>query len=62
MRCLETYNQKFDQNINLSHIYDENLQSNKIFSSLNDFLIPSCLDSVNWDKMVKKYAKKRLTM
>jgi hypothetical protein len=60
MRFLGIYKQYIDQNNNLSYIYEENSQSNRNFSSTGDFLMSSCLDSVNWDKMVKKYAKKRL--
>jgi len=62
MRCLGIYKQKIDQSTGLSYKYKENLQPNRKLSSLSDFLIPSCLDSVNWDNMVKKYAKKRLAM
>jgi len=62
MRCLDIYKHKIDQSINLGYIYEENLQSNRKFSSLSDFQMPSCLDSVNWDKMVEKYAKKRLKL
>jgi len=60
MGCLDIYKQNIDQDNNFSYIYEENFQSNRNFSSMGDFLMPSCLDSVNWDKMVKKYAKKRL--
>ncbi len=60
MRCLDIYKQNIDQDNNFSYIYEENFQSNRISPSIGDFLMPSCLDSVNWDKMVKKYAKKRL--
>ena len=60
MRCLGIYKQNIDQNNSLSYNYEENFQSNRDFSSMKDFLMSSCLDSGNWDKMVKKYAKKRL--
>ena len=55
------YKQEIDQSANLSYVYEKNLQPSKNISSLSDCLMSSCFDSVNWDIMVKKYAKKRLT-